>query len=230
MKSFIFKIWLTSIVFTWFSSAAWPEDSVSQHKDSVYIEKTVKESKYDKRQHRYRKNWASLIPTQLVTQYAGNMGFLSTGIGWDYGRHRQWETHLMVGFLPRFRSKRAKITMTVKENFIPWSIDIKRYFSLEPLSCGFYVNTIFGHEFWAQQPVRYPSKYYELSTKFRPSLFLGERVSKIIPENNRKFVKSVTAFYEFSSTDLDIYMRMRNKHLKFQDVVSLSFGFKFQLL
>ena len=49
--------------------------SASVMADSIYVEKRS-ESKYDKRIHRYRKNWASLIPTQFIVQNAGNMGNL----------------------------------------------------------------------------------------------------------------------------------------------------------
>lgn len=49
-------------------------------------------SKYDKRIHRFRKGWNSLIPTHNKIQYAGNMGMFSFGTGWDYGKRDQWET------------------------------------------------------------------------------------------------------------------------------------------
>ena len=57
-------------------------------------------SKYDKRIHRFRKGWNSLIPTHNKIQYAGNMGMFSFGTGWDYGKRDQWETDLFFGFIP----------------------------------------------------------------------------------------------------------------------------------
>ena len=50
------------------------------------------------------------------------MGLLSWGIGWDYGKRGQWETDLLLGFIPRFSSRHFKMTMTLKQNFIPWSV------------------------------------------------------------------------------------------------------------
>lgn len=56
--------------------------------------------------------------------------------------------------------------MTLKENFIPWSIYLKRGWAVEPLSVGLYFNTVFGPEFWRSQPARYPDSYYPfLSTR-----------------------------------------------------------------
>lgn len=48
--------------------------------DSADISKK-RSSRYDKRVHRYRKHWESLIPTHTKLQFAGNMGLLSLGTG-----------------------------------------------------------------------------------------------------------------------------------------------------
>ena len=196
----------------------------------VFIDK-AKERNYDKRIHRYRKNWAALIPTEIVLQNAGNMGLLSLGMGWNYGKHRQWETQLMLGYIPPYKSNRGKVTSTLKQNYIPWSIYLKDGNAFEPLRCGLYVNTVFGHEFWKEQPHRYPKKYYDfLSTEFRLNIFIGEGYTKIIPTNRRKFVKSLTFFYELSTCDLYIRSMYIDHKVRLEDIIGLSLGVKFQLL
>lgn len=185
---------------------------------------------YDRRVHRYRRHWQSLIPTQSVVQFAGNMGLLSFGVGWDYGRRKQWETHLMFGFLPKAQSERVKATMTLKENFIPWSLYLKRGWAVEPLSVGLYLNTVFGSEFWQHQPARYPDSYYPfLSTKMRVNIFVGQRLELTLPSNRRKFVKSITAFYELSTCDLYLRAMFQDRYVKLKDIVGLSLGLKFQV-
>lgn len=106
--------------------------------------KEVKRTRYDNRVHRFRRNWERIIPTHSKIQYAGNMGLLSFGTGWDYGKRNQWETDLLLGFIPKYSSKKAKVTMTLKQNYMPWSINIGKGFSTEPLTCGLYINTVFG--------------------------------------------------------------------------------------
>lgn len=199
--------------------------------DSVVFVKEHKESRYDRRVHRYRKHWESLIPTHTIIQYAGNMGLVSAGIGWDYGRHRQLETNLLFGYLPKFHSHRGKMTMTVKGSYIPWNLYLRNGWTMEPLSCGLYANTVFGSAFWNKQPRRYPDKYYEaLSTKVRLNVFVGQRVGFIVPRSRRKAVKSITAFYEVSSCDLYIRSLFQGNGIRFWDILSLSFGLKFQML
>ena len=187
--------------------------------------------KYERRISRYRSAWQSLIPTQFILQNAGNMGLLSLGIGWNYGRRDQWETHLLVGRMPKYRSTRGTMTMTLKETFIPWRIGIGKGWDVEPLTTGLYINTVFGHEFWKSQPNRYPDKYYEfMSTKFRLNVFLGERITKTVPNNRRKFIKSITAFYELSTCDLYIRSMIQDSSVHLNDIVGLSLGVKLQFM
>lgn len=204
--------------------------TVSVMADSIYVALPA-DSKYDKRVLRYRKHWAALIPTQFVVQNAGNMGAVSAGIGWCYGKRTQWETHLLFGFIPKHDSTRGKVTMTLKENYIPWSIDLKRGWSIEPLQASIYLNTIYGHEFWRSQPSRYPDKYYEfMSTKFRLNVALGQRVTWQIPQNKRKTSKSISLFYEVSSCDLYIRSRFIDHNIPLKDILGLSIGLKFQTM
>ena len=186
--------------------------------------------KYERRMERYHSAWQSLIPTQFILQNAGNMGLLSLGIGWNYGRRDQWETHLLVGRMPKYRSTRGKMTMTIKETFIPWRIDIGKGWNVEPLSTGLYINTVFGHEFWNSQPNRYPDGYYFLSTKCRLNVFLGQRITKTVPNNRRKFIKSITGFYELSTCDLYLRSMFLNHSVHLNDIVGLSLGVKLQFM
>ena len=238
MKSLVFSL---VILFSTHAALACDTDSVSRRDSMLYldnsptqkvvIESNTQSTRYDRRVHRRRQNWGELIPTQLVMQYAGNMGLMSWGIGWDYGKHKQWETNLMFGYLPKISSHRGKLTMTLKENYLPWSMYLKQGWMLEPLSCGLYLNTVFGSEFWGNQPSRYPDKYYEpLNTKVRIHVFLGQRITKIIPANKRKFLKSISAFYEVSACDLYVRLLVMEKKVRLQDIMCLSVGVKMQIL
>lgn len=189
----------------------------------------VKPNKYDKRIHRYRGHWEKLIPTHTKVQFAGNMGLLSFGTGWDYGKKNQWETDVFLGFIPKYDSKRTKVTMTLKQNYMPWSLNLGRGFSTEPLTCGIYFNTVFGNEFWVHEPDRYPKGYYGFSSKIRSHIFLGQRLTYDIDPQRRYTAKSITFFYELSTCDLYLISAATNNYLRPRDYFSLSFGLKLQL-
>lgn len=187
-------------------------------------------SRYDKRILRYRKHWDVLMPTQNVIQFCGNMGFVSVGIGWDYGKRSQWETHLLFGLIPKYDSHAVKATITLKENFIPWRRELGKGWQFEPLECSLYFNTVLGHDFWTKQPTKYESGYYPFSTRIRPNLALGERFSYDFPHNKHKYVKGVTLFYELSTNDIYFMRFYRNGNAGFWDVFGLSLGAKLQIL
>ena len=232
MKQFIFSIVLGCLMQLTAQKAVAQEQVIMAQTQTANEEQAADTviTRYDRRIHRMRKHWESLIPTQSIIQYAGNMGLISIGMGWDYGKHRQWETDLLIGYLPKFQSRRGKLTMTLKGTFIPWNVSLPRDFFLEPLTCGLYINTVYGHEFWSRQPGRYPDKYYEaLSTKARINVFLGQRIGVYVPHSRRKFVKEIRLFYEVSTCDLYIRSMIQDSDVSLWDILGLSLGMKFQL-
>lgn len=185
--------------------------------------------KYDRRIHRYRKAFNALIPTHGKLQFYGDMGLASIGFGWDYGRRGQWETDVLFGFIPKYNSKKAKATMTLKQTYTPWSVYLGKNFSVEPLTCGMYFNTVFNNEFWTHEPDRYPKGYYGFSLRIRTHIFLGQSVTYDIPHDRRLFIKAVTAFYEISTCDLYLVSAFTNSYLRPRDYLRFSFGLKFQV-
>lgn len=239
MKWFIFNIVLLAAFATGVKAQTLRDTVYIVRHDTVYLNpvpadsvyESENHSRYDRRIHRYRKRWYALVPTYSKLQFAGNMGLLSIGTGWDYGKRNQWETDLLFGYLPKFDSKRSKITMTLKQNYIPWNLRLgEGPFSFEPLTTGLYFNTVFGDEFWVGEPDRYPSGYYGFSSKIRIHIFLGQRLTFDIPRTKRYMARSITLFYELSSCDLYVVSAFTNRYLKPSDYLSLSFGLKMQLL
>ena len=182
--------------------------------------------RWDKRVHERFEGWERLKPTHAKMQYAGGMGVISTGVGWDYGKRRQWETDVLVGYLPARYAKTFKLTFTLKQNYIPWSMSFNSKWALEPLCCGLYITTIPGEDFWKKEPGRYPNHYYNFSTKMRPYIYIGQRLNLNI---GHKTVRSISAFYEISSCELYIISKFTNKSLTLKDILRFSFGVKVQL-
>lgn len=207
------------------------QEEIEQVADTVQVADSVELSRYERRMKRYSSVWQSLQPSQFIMQNAGNMGLLSFGLGWNYGKRNQWETHLLFGWIPKYKGHSVRMTMTLKETFIPWNKRLGEEWRLEPLTVGLYANTVFGKAFWRSQPSRYPDKYYQfLSTRVRLNVFLGQRITVIIPNNKRKFVKSMTAFYELSTCDLYIRCMFQDSSVKLKDIVGLSLGLKMQIM
>lgn len=157
----------------------------------------------DRREHCGYESWERLLPTHVKAQYAGGMGFLSAGYGWDYGRKCRWETDMMIGVLPKAYSDRTHMTFTLKQNYIPWSIRCGERFAVEPLSCGIYMNFISGEDFWIREPDRYPGdQYYNFTSRLRFHLYVGQRFTFYLKGDS--LLRHITLFLVFSS-NLDIF-------------------------
>lgn len=181
------------------------------------------------RLHADYQGWERMIPTHAKLQYAGGMGFLSAGVGWDYGRQNRWETDLMVGFLPKTYSDRFHMTFTLRQNYIPWSINLTPRFAIEPFSCGIYGNIISGERFWLKGPERYPgeSSYYKFSSRLRFHFYVGQRFTLFTDRSST--LRALSLYYELSINDLMVVSKFNNRTLELSDVVHFSLGVKAQL-
>lgn len=183
----------------------------------------------DRRIHRGYEGWERLIPTHVKVQYAGGMGLMSAGAGWDYGRRCRWETEIMAGFLPKAYSDRTHATLTVRQNYIPWSVSLSDRIALEPLSCGIYVNMISGEDYWVREPNRYPGDiYYGFTSRLRSYVYVGQRLTYL--RQGESALRAITLYYELAANDLDIIAKCGNRSLSLQDILYFSFGVKLQLL
>lgn len=186
------------------------------------------DTRYKRRTDKYMSGWEKFIPRYTKLQFAGSMGMLSLGTGWNYYRNH-WETDVYLGIVPRNSDRHAMAAFTLKQNYYPWNIPMGDKLSFEPLACGIYINTLFDREFWHRQPEKYPEGYYWFSTRIRTHVFLGERLTlKLNPQ--KSWHKSVSFFYELSTCDLYLINKIGNSCLKPKDYLSLSFGLKLQIL
>ena len=184
--------------------------------------------RHKRKLERYQNQWNSLIPKYQNLQFAGSIGLLSAGMGWDYGRQRQWETECMFGFVPGFSSNKTKVTLTLKQNYVPWEVSLGKNWVLEPLETGLFVNTVLASDFWVKEPEKYPNNYYKFSTRVRFHAFLGQRIALNMKENFP--FRRITVYYELSTCDLYLISKFTNQYVKMVDILSLSFGLKFHIL
>ena len=217
MRQYLFNIGVCLL------ALMFPHITCAFEADSLHL---TSQRRWDKRTHQKYSGWERLRPTHAKFQYAGGMGVSSFGVGWDYGKRRQWETDFLVGFLPAKYADKFRMTFTVKQNYIPWSMSFDEHWALEPFYCGLYVTTIAGEEFWKKEPGRYPNRYYNFSTKLRPYIFIGQRMNFNLKNS---LVKHISLIYEINTCELYLISKFTNKTLKMKDILRFSFGAKVQL-
>ena len=167
------------------------------------------------------------IPTHVKAQYAGGMGFMSFGCGWDYGKKCRWETDVLVGFSARglFRpdirpSRSGRITFRGASGAASG-------FAIEPFTTGVYLNLITG-ELLGARIRQYPATLLRLHLA-PADASLRRAAFPVLPEK-RSLLRHITLYYELSTNDLDIVAKCGNKSLDLSEIVYFSVGIKFQLL
>lgn len=195
----------------------------------ITAQENRKNIKYEQRvEHAYNK-WMKIIPNLFLTQYAGNIGFLSTGIGWDYGKHDQWETHMLLGFIPHYVMADDMPTFTLRECYLPWTFECNDIFSISPLVASFSINTVFNSEFWFTESERYPGDYYRFSSKLRAQIGIGSRINLNLSKNKQTELDRLSFYYEISTYDLALISYVPNlSSFRLSDILALGIGFQYK--
>lgn len=171
---------------------------------------------------RIEAKWMSLLPNIGIAQYAGNIGFLSVGIGWDYGKENRWETHFLMGYLPHFTFDDDAFTLTLREQYSPCVLSINDRITISPTNVSMSVNAVMNDEFWFTEPIN--TNYYRFSSKVRFHLGLGSRLNLYVPSEKKRRFARISLYYELSTYDLAVISIVRNRYVPFHDILSLGVG------
>ncbi|MDE7125086.1 MAG: hypothetical protein K2O12_01200 [Muribaculaceae bacterium] len=212
----------TGLIIGCMTAVAGNTDSASVAKE--YIEKLAATQKYEHRLQRREATWRKLIPEMFTLQYAGDIGMLSAGLGWAYGKGDRWETHLLFGFLPKRYNYHHYWTFTLREVFNPWRLDFKKQYHVVPLSVNLSLNSILHSDFWMKEPSRYPNGYYGFSSRMRFHLGFGSRFCISIPRHKRFLSREVAVYYEISTCDLYVRQKLLNSNIPLKDIIAIGIG------
>jgi len=179
---------------------------------------------------RRMEGWKRLIPDHYKIQFAGSIGAASIGTGWTYGKKQQWETDVMLGFLPKFESEHHKAVFTLKQSYLPWRLRVKgSAWVIQPLSCSLFLSSVLSDKFWTHEPDRYPKGYYGFSTRIRANLSLGQRIVYDIPDVSNWRVQDISLYYELGACDTDFCTFFGDRSIKFKEILSLAVGIKLHI-
>lgn len=172
-----------------------------------------------------------ITPTHVTAQYAGNIGCVSGGVGWEYGK-KKWMTEALIGYITRYGNTQSLNTFTLRQYYTPWDVNIplprgcKGALKFRLVAAGLFANVVlFDGDFWTEEPKHhYGGSYYRFTTRVRFSFSLGERITYEFPEEWKRWGEGVELFYDFSTNELSVISAVPNKHLKLTDILALGFG------
>jgi len=97
-------------------------------------------------------------PDLVKYQFAGNIGFMSVGVGYNWWREVA-QTDIMYGFVPEHHGDAVIHTFTVKNTFSIYEFNILKKYNLSP-TMGFSISLEPGENSYMRVPDRYPDDYY----------------------------------------------------------------------
>jgi len=162
------------------------------------------------------KNW---YPDYTKIQFAGNIGFLSIGLGYQFFNNRLY-SEILYGYVPVSISRAQKIhIITIKNTFPIINKNIKEII-ISPIT-GFTASFETGNNSFLKLPDKYP-KGYHITNALHLTLFLGAKVHKnfIYP----KIIKGADLYFELGTVESYVLYAFLSKEVRINQILSSAIG------
>jgi hypothetical protein len=155
-----------------------------------------------------RSFWQQVRPDEATLQYAGSIGFLSAGAGYDLFNEKA-ALSLHVGYVPESLGGELAI-LSAKFHYKPWKIKIKDKFVIYPFNPVFFPSYTLGKNFDLKfEKPQYREGYYFWSSALR--LHLGASAEVKIMQMPGAKLKSFSIFAETNTNDLYALSWFKNR-------------------
>lgn len=169
-----------------------------------------------------------LIPDQAIVQYAGSIGYLSAGAGYDIFGNKRGNLSFHYGYVPKSKGGELHIA-TAKLAYKPWEIQLKDWGKFYPFNPGFFVSYTFHKDLSLFFPSgQYPGDYYYWSEAIRPHLSFSTELDVKPPEVLKNTGIRAMGFYiEANTNDFYLINYLQNMSaLRLDDIFQLGLGLR----
>jgi hypothetical protein len=166
------------------------------------------------------KKW--YVPDYAVVQYAGSVGFVSAGAGYNVLRDRA-NVDFLFGYVPAFAGGVPLETFTIKFTANLWTIPLGGRTTLHPLTTGLYFCYTPGKQYSSNLPSWYPEGYYWWSEAIRANIFIGGSLDVEIA--GAKKLSRLNIYYELGTNEIKLVSYVQNAEaLRLVDIVHAGIG------
>lgn len=175
-------------------------------------------------QEKGRENW--FLPDILTSQYAGSIGLISVGAGYEVIK-RKANVELLVGYLPSFTGSKSMQTLTLKFTARPVLWRPNNELIIEPMTMGIYFCYTPGREYSSDLPSWYPDGYYWWSEAVRVNIFIGGSVVVSLGQATEKG-RRLSGYYEIGTNEIKLVSYVQNKDaLSIWNILHASLGVRY---
>jgi hypothetical protein len=158
----------------------------------------------------------------MKLQLAGNIGFLSPGVGYAWAG-RRLEGDLFFGWVPRAVADDDIVSFTGKLTWLPWELPLGRRWLVRPFSMAVQLTYTLGREYYLWLPERYGPDYYDFQTAVRAGLAFGGTVGR----RGGGALREIGVYWELVALDAMLVSWYRNTAaLGPTDVFTIALGLR----
>lgn len=159
----------------------------------------------------------------LALQYAGNIGFLSFGVGYT-ARKDKYQLSLVYGYAPPSMAGVRIHTVTAKNIFPVYRFYLNKKQTLIPYGAVGLSLELGGRSFF-RQPSNMPDSYYDFPKSVHLIPAAGFKL-RHITDHQRNF-HGYEFFLEITSVDAYVWYKLTSDEIRTQQIVSLAGGIHF---
>jgi hypothetical protein len=166
----------------------------------------------------------AIIPDQAIVQYAGSIGYISAGIGYNFFKEKS-TLSFHYGYVPENKGGQLDIA-AIKFDYKPFTIRLGKQLVFHPINPVAFVSYTFGQDFGFEFDSEvYADGYYFWSPALREHLGITSEL-KILGDGSSK-IRSVSLYAEANTNDLyAINWYHDKKGIGFINIFRLGFGLK----
>lgn len=168
-------------------------------------------------------NWLkTFYPNHYKVQFAGGIGFLSAGFGYDFFNNRV-DISYFYGYVPEWFSEEDLHSVSLQLSGKPFRIDINSKFDYYPLNIGMFIHHTFGDEYYLTLPDHYPEEYYWWYPGRTGGLFLEGQLNYQFKEPDQIF-SEIGFYYRMVTRGVYLTSKFSNSSIPLEDIFSLGLG------
>lgn len=165
-----------------------------------------------------KKSW--YVPDYASLQFAGNIGFLSIGAGYEIFDD-VWYAELLYGYSPRsITAAESNHLITIKNTFPIFTKELSNSFSISPIA-GIAITYDAGNNTFTSLPGQFPKGYY-ISNAIHLTIFGGFKVHKDF--KNDKIFKGIDMYYELGTVESYLWYAITSSEFSMSDAFSSAIG------
>lgn len=162
----------------------------------------------------------TVLPDYVQLQFAGNIGILSAGIGYDLA-HDKIHISILDGFVPQSIAGSNINTIALKNAFDLFTIRTPHHTRLKPYAGLTAMFETTGNGFYKKLPERYLDRNYYHYSAFHAAVFAGGALQVPV---GKKEGQRLDIYAETGTIDAYVYYYTNNPRHHLDEIFSIALG------